>query len=131
MTLSKTRGSVRTESSRDHILIIIRIHHTTHPRDETALPVIIANEVSLTSCLVECIVLEIVCRNLLCRTATLFIGSLLCRVHTYKVDVMLSKRAVVVDKVLNSPVTSLVLIYRTAVDGIGILVVNTSTSERA
>ena len=42
---------------------------------------------------------------------------------------MLAKCVIIGQQVLNSPVTGLVLIYRTAVHGIGILVVHTRTSE--
>ena len=42
---------------------------------------------------------------------------------------LLSEYAIIGQEVLNSPVAGLVLIDRTTVDGIGILVVDTSTSE--
>ena len=42
---------------------------------------------------------------------------------------MLAKCVIVGKQVLNSPVTGLVLVYRTAVNSVGILVVNTSTGE--
>ena len=44
---------------------------------------------------------------------------------------MLAECTIEGQQVLNSPVTGLVLIDRTAVDGIGILIINTSTGEAA
>ena len=130
VTLGQARRSIRTEGSRNHVLIIIRIHDTTHPRDQTTLPVAVAVEQRLAGGSSQIVVLHIVGRNILGTTATLLVGGSFSRVHTDNVDVvLLSEGAVVGDQVLDSPVACLVLIDGTAVHRIGILVVDTRTGE--
>ena len=132
VTLGQTRRSIRTKGSRQHVLVIVRIHDTTHPRNQTALPIVVTVKQSLTGSLVKCIVLHIVCRNILCTTTSLLVCGLFSRVHTDNIDMMLlSKGAIEGQQMFNCPVTSLVLVNRTRVDSLRILIVYTSTCETA
>ena len=132
VALGQTRRSIRTKSSREHVLVVVRVHHTTHPRDKSALPVVVAGEVNLACSLIQCIVLEVVGRNCLCIGTGRLVGGFLGRVHAHHIDVvLLSEGAVEGNQVLDSPVTGLVLRNPTAVGSVGILVVHTCTGKAA
>ena len=130
MALGQTRGSVGTDGGRNHVLVVVGIHDTSHPRHQTALPVAVVVEVGLSGGLVECIVLEIVGGDDLCAASGRLISGLLGRIHAHHIEiVLLGESAVEGDKVLNGPVAGLVFRNPAAVGGVGILVVDTCAGE--
>ena len=130
MALGEARRGVGTHGHREHVLIVIGIHGAPHPRDESALPVVVVLQIGFAQCRRDVVVLEILCRNVLAACPCLLEGGLLGRVHAHEVDlVLLGEGAVVGDEVFHGPVARLVLQYGGRAGLIDVGVVDASSSE--